>query len=160
MTSVSVAVPGGGCSRTRSGGMSPSWWRRSETVTAVSIEGMILLFLVRPLHCCAAVQREGTKPRSALYPLGRSGSCEAVHTSGALCPFVRLVPGACGAISGDRLCPDPVWKSASIPPLPRPLRCASPYYCGDDHGPTQAETGPLQDHTPAAVGGRQPPCRR
>jgi hypothetical protein len=27
--------------------MSPSWWRRSETVTAVSIEGIFLLFLVR-----------------------------------------------------------------------------------------------------------------
>src|SRR5438132_12837048 len=41
--------------------------------------------------------------------------------------------------------------------LPRPLRCASPYYCGDDHGPTQAETDPFQDHTAAALGGRQPP---
>src|SRR6266446_7996279 len=78
-------------------------------------------YVVRPLCCCAAVQRKGTGPQCAVYFPGSSGSCETVHTSGALCPFVRLVPGARGDISGDRLCPDPVWKSASISLLPRPL---------------------------------------
>jgi hypothetical protein len=39
---------------------------------------------------------------------------------GAVCPFMRLVPGACGGTSGARRRPDPVWKSPSTPPLPRP----------------------------------------
>jgi hypothetical protein len=56
----------------------------------------------------------------AILP-GSSGSCEAVQANGALCPVVRLVPGARGDIHGDRLAPDPVWQSASIPRLPRPL---------------------------------------
>src|SRR5919201_847437 len=34
---------------------------------------------------------------------------------------MRLVPGARGDTSGDRRCPDPVWKSTSTPPLPPPL---------------------------------------
>ena len=38
-----------------------------------------------------------------------------------MCPLMRLVPGARGDTSGDRLCPDPVWKSTSTSPLPPPL---------------------------------------
>jgi hypothetical protein len=38
-----------------------------------------------------------------------------------MCPFMRLVPGACGDTSGDRPGPDPVGKSTSTPPLPPPL---------------------------------------
>jgi hypothetical protein len=34
---------------------------------------------------------------------------------------MRLVPGARGDTSGDRLCPDPVWKRTLTPPLPPPL---------------------------------------
>jgi hypothetical protein len=43
---------------------------------------------------------------------------------GAVCPLMRLVPGAHGDTSGDRHRPDPVWKSPSTPPLPRPLPLA------------------------------------
>jgi hypothetical protein len=38
-----------------------------------------------------------------------------------MCPLMRLVPGARGDTSGDRLCLDPVWKSTSTPPLLPPL---------------------------------------
>ena len=38
-----------------------------------------------------------------------------------MCPCMRLVLGARGDTSGDRRCPDPVWKSTSTPPLPPPL---------------------------------------
>jgi hypothetical protein len=34
---------------------------------------------------------------------------------------MRVVPGARGDTSGDRQCPDPVWKSTASPPLPSPL---------------------------------------
>jgi hypothetical protein len=40
---------------------------------------------------------------------------------GALCPLMRMAPGACDDSRGDRPCPDPVWQRAAIPPLPRPL---------------------------------------
>ena len=39
---------------------------------------------------------------------------------GATCPYVRLVPGVCDYITGDRHRPDPVWETAGISPLPRP----------------------------------------
>src|SRR6266849_4891996 len=35
------------------------------------------------------------------------------------CPYVRLVPGACDHLTGDRLCPDPVWETAVTSLLPR-----------------------------------------
>ena len=40
---------------------------------------------------------------------------------GALCPLMRMAPGACDDSRGDRPCPDPMWQRAAIPPLPRPL---------------------------------------
>ena len=76
---------------------------------------------VRLLCCYAAVQREGTRSQFGVYFSHSRGSCETVQANGAVCPYIRLVPGARGDSSGDRLAPDPVWKSALIPLLPRPL---------------------------------------
>src|SRR5882724_3638393 len=51
-------------------------------------------FLGRLLCCCAAVQRGGTRSPPRVYFSSGSGSCETVQANGALCPYVRLVPGA------------------------------------------------------------------
>jgi hypothetical protein len=46
------------------------------------------------------------------------------RANGAVCPCLRLGPGARGDIRGDRPGPDPVWKRPATPPLPPPRRCA------------------------------------
>ena len=69
----------------------------------------------------AAGQPEGTGSQPVLSSvLMAAGGRDREHI-GALCPFVRLVPGARGDTTGDRRQPDPVWQSASISLLPRPL---------------------------------------
>jgi transposase len=59
---------------------------------------------------------------------------------GALCPSVRLVPGARGDTTGDRGPPAPVSQRASISLLPRPRPHFSRWHCGGSHVPTHAET--------------------
>src|SRR5262249_57111239 len=48
--------------------------RRTSTVGTMTRSLPQPLFHRRLLHCCAAVQQEGTRPLSALYSSGRSGS--------------------------------------------------------------------------------------
>ena len=48
---------------------SPTAVTPSQTLLTLLQKGLAFTgeFLVRPLHCCAAVQREGTRPQSTLY---------------------------------------------------------------------------------------------
>ena len=60
--------------------MSPSWWRRSETVAAVSIEGIFLLFLVR--FGVRDIQALEKAPHPNPLPEGEgTGSCQVVALS-------------------------------------------------------------------------------
>src|SRR5438132_9185625 len=95
------------------------------------------LISVRCFSGCAATHVEGTGPapgRAVLCSPGAAGRGDRL-VIGALCPYVRLVPGVCDYITGDRHRPDPVWETAGISPLPRPRpRKGVPFSCSPHCG--------------------------
>src|SRR5262245_43680803 len=69
--------------------------------------GRLLQAVVRPLHCCAADQRKGTRPPAALYSPLAAGR---VRPSTPVVPCARMLgwsrePAAPSVVTGDALIP-------------------------------------------------------
>src|SRR5437773_1500243 len=79
------------------------------------------------LHTAAPRDNGKEQDRARFWPSGMASlivQCGAVGRgdrilSGALCPTVNLVPGACGDIIGGAPARVPVWEIASLFTLPR-----------------------------------------